>query len=487
VSNPEPEPTPPGLVSLAGDEFGSLYALDLAGEFAPLDTAPATFDLGGFLRHWQADIAPSLSSETLATVTAINTDLMDAYSAGYLPVDGVGGFFRWLFTEQGVTTITAAMVAGGALAGLIWQYAGEKGYLNPLVPLPLGVPVPTGPYLAPAPPAATVPWQPWSIPDFAAIFPPGPAPVTYPEAPPPASPTSPGGHIVKKALANVTPTTITTAGVDVEVAKAVSAAMAAETSVITQLVAQAIDQALGGLQPGQVKSALAGEANAITALRAAVGAVQTALTSGDVPAIKSSLASVTAAVDKLKAQMDLTEPSALDTKLNTLGDGLTQTQGVLGKTELAVLGLETTLNLMPTPEALTATGAAVTKLVSQMDLTEPSALDSHLNSVDSVAQDALRVAEDAEACCEAQTTNLQNALKDVGGSSVLSQLGKLAGLAFGLPFLLGIADTLLAIADMPAVIKATVWDAEVVSGYAQSAAGVVMADFDWAGGWANGG
>jgi hypothetical protein len=99
----------------------------------------------------------------------------------------------------------------------------------------------------------------------------------------------------------------------------------------------------------------------------------------------------------------------------------------------------------------------------------------------------LRVAEDAEACCEAQTTNLQNALKDVGGSSVLSQLGKLAGLAFGLPFLLGIADTLLAIADMPAVIKATVWDAEVVSGYAQSAAGVVMADFDWAGGWANGG
>jgi hypothetical protein len=128
----------------------------------------------------------------------------------------------------------------------------------------------------------------------------------------------------------------------------------------------------------------------------------------------------------------------------------------------------------------------VDKLVSQVDLSEPSALDSHVNVVDDVATNALRVAEDAEQCCEAQTGRLDNAVKDLGGASALTSLGKLVGAAFGLTFLLGLADTLLAVADMPAVIKATAWDAETVAGYATSAAQVVEADFDWAGGWDNG-
>jgi hypothetical protein len=218
-----------------------------------------------------------------------------------------------------------------------------------------------------------------------------------------------------------------------------------------------------------------------------VAAVQTALAADDVPTIKAGLATVTTEVDKLISQMDLSEPSALDSHANDIGKQVNalsadvSAQGInLGQIMADIPGLATVA-------ALGDTQGQVNKLISQMDLSEPSALDSHLNAVDATATDALRVAEDAEQCCEAQTTNLGNLQKNLGGSSGIGLLGKLAGLAFGLPFLLGLADTLLALADMPAVIKASAWDAEVVAGYAESAAGVIMADFDWAGGWNGGG
>jgi hypothetical protein len=458
---------------------GDFIAFDLADQFAPLLTASDTFDLGAYFANWEKALAPSLNEAELATITAINTELMNAVTGSYLTVDLIEPFWRWMYATQGVSTVSADMVSSGALAAQIFAFGAEHGLVNPLFTKPPAGPVPTEPYLAPAPPAANGPWHEWSIPDFPAIFPPAPAEVTFPKAPPAAVPTTPGGHIVKTALAGTTPSTVTMAGVDAEVAKAVSAAMQAETAALTKLVAQSVDQALGGLQPGQAKSLMQGTANAVAALRKAVAALQAAVKAGDLPGVQSDLAKVNAEVAKLISQLDLTEPSALDTKVNTQGDLLGKVGANLSQTELVVIGLETTLGLMPTPTELVSTGHAVTKLVSQMDLSEPSALDSHLNAVSNVANDALRVADDAEACCVTQTGNLSNLNKSLGGTSGLANLAKLAGLAFGLSFLAGIVDAVVAVFDLPAVFAATVDDVETLSGWADACATQAISDTSW--------
>ena len=501
MSDTQPDQGEGGMPFTSVTGAGDFVAFDLADQFAPLLSVSDDYDLGAYFTHWLEALAPSLSQTELDTLGAITDTIGSVTSHGLLYPSQLYGFFRWIWATQGVSTVSAAMVASGQLLIMLITYADSLGQIVSGVSTVPALPTPAPPTLASAPPAAsgpwepwvppdlaalfppapaaTVPWEPWSPPDFAAIFPPGPAEVTFPDAPPPADPTTPGGHVVKTALAGTTPTTVTMAGVDAEVAKAVSAAMQAETAALTKLVAQSVDQALGGLQPGQAKSQMQGTANSVSALKRAVAALQTAVATDNTAAIKADLAKVNTEVAKLISQLDLTEPSALDTHVNSIGDQANLTEANLAKTELAVIGIDTTLNLMPTPAELTATGAAVTKLISQMDLSEPSALDSHLNAVDATAQDALRVAEDAEACCEAQTGNLSNLQKDLGGASGLANLAKLAGLAFGLTFLAGIVDAVVAIFDLPAAVLGTVADVETLSGWADACATQAIADSGW--------
>jgi hypothetical protein len=107
-------------------------------------------------------------------------------------------------------------------------------------------------------------------------------------------------------------------------------------------------------------------------------------------------------------------------------------------------------------------------------------MSESLSTTASVAEDALRIAEDAEACCAAQTENLNNDVNDLGGPSALKSLGQLAGLAFGLTFLAGLVDTLVAVFDLPAAIFGTVADVGTISGYADKVANQVMANTSWA-------
>jgi hypothetical protein len=487
VSATEPEQTEGSEPFSSVTGSGDFLALDFSDAFAAFASMPNTESPEPYLADFVQTNMGQLNDTELATITDINTDLMSAWRAGYVQTSDIPEFFHWMFWSEGVATITPAMVADQSLMYFLYAFAVQKMYTNPVLSPPPDFGPAPAPYLVPAPPAANGPWEPLGVPDFAAIFPQAPASTTFPSSPPAPTPTTPGGHVVKTSLANVKPTTVTMAGVDAEIAKAISAAMQVETNLLTGLVAQAVDQALGGLQPGQAKSQMLGTANSVSALKRSVAALQADVASGAVGTIPADLATITAEVNKLISQMDLSEPSALDSHVNDIGNQVNalsadvSAQGInLGQIMADIPGLATVA-------ALGDTQGQVNKLISQMDLSEPSALDSHLNAVDATATDALRVAEDAEQCCEAQTGNLQNLQKNLGGSSGIGLLGKLAGLAFGLPFLLGLADTLLALADMPAVIKASAWDAEVVAGYAESAAGVIMADFDWAGGWNSGG
>ena len=96
-----------------------------------------------------------------------------------------------------------------------------------------------------------------------------------------------------------------------------------------------------------------------------------------------------------------------------------------------------------------------------------------------MAGNAERIATDAEQCCEAQTGNLSNLQKNLGGASGLANLAKLAGLAFGLSFLAGIVDAVVAVFDLPAVFAATVDDVETLSGWADKCAVQAISDTSW--------
>jgi len=457
-----------GLYDWETDD-GALSVFDLNDHYGQFAGATSPAELAQHLADWDAIERPYMSPASFATVTNIDTALMDAYSAGALEPSQWEGFFRWLWTGQGIAVITGTMAASGTVLALVLTYAQDQGTAGVFGALGAVLDNLTLPTFV-APPAST----PMAAPPLSdnqgnrSIFP-GPSPVAFPSPPAAPSPNTPGGHIVKTAVQTTTPVTITQAGVPPAVASAIGAAIQAETSKVTGMIASGIDEALGGLQPGQAKGQIAANAKNISTLRAAVKVLQADVGAIDLPAVQASVAAVVKEVDKLISQMDLTVSSALDTHINTVDtqlgtriDGIgTHVTQLVGQMDLTIpSALDTRVN---------GIGSEVDKLVSQMDLTVPSALDSHLNVVDDTATNALRIAQDAELCCEANSA-VTNPITEGGATpSLLKQLG---GLLLGASVLTAIVSTLGVVAAMfdgKLELAAIVSDTETVTGWVTSA------------------
>ena len=454
--------------SATGDGFLSTF--DVADFFGELTSATSPEELQSVLDEHLAIEKPFMSAADYATWDALDDAFFEAYSSGYLNPPDFPKFFSWLFYNQGITTIGLVAITSGALIGLIYAYAASHGNNTLGLEAAINPGQFTFPTFMPPPPAIAAPSPPLSDNQGnRSPFAPA-APVAFPNAPAPPSPDTPGGHIVKKALSTTQPVGITAAGVDQEIATAISAAMQAETSKITGIIAQSIDQALGGLQPGHAKAQIAANAKNISALKTAVINLQISVKADDVAAVKADLATVTTEVDKLISQMDLTVPSALDTRVNTIG------------TELQTDFSELTTK--------------VEKLISQMDLTVPSALDTQLNSVDAKATDALAMLalatpsaldtalngveasmtkvkadiDDLDECCS-ENSAVTNPIRAGGAtSSLLGQLGNVLKWAFGIGAVMSIVDTVATILDFPATFAATAADTEAIATWADSAA-----------------
>jgi len=137
------------------------------------------------------------------------------------------------------------------------------------------------------------------------------------------------------------------------------------------------------------------------------------------------------------------------------------------------------LPTLATTTALQDVQTEVTTTVEQLGATAPSVLGNELASTTAIAQDALRIAEDAEACCAAQTENLTNDENALGGKSSLQNLGKIAGWLFGLGVVAGLLDTVVAVFDLPAAFAATAGDAAAISKFADAVAVEVLANPSW--------
>ncbi len=427
-----------------------------------------------------------LSDEEAAANRAMWSVVQGGVDNGVLTPEQLPGFFRWLWADQGVVSVSAAFVASGALAGYLLRYAEAHGYSPPapenLPPLanlsPFAIGLEALIEQADAYPLPNL--SPYALgldaliaQSQATVLPVNPALTT-------------GQRATASGAAAVTPQQTTAPGLSQSAALAVQKAIGVATADMYRVMAKTFDLYLPGMHPGQVPASLSDLFTAAAVLERQVHALQlsakgltTTATKAELTGLETSLTELASEVAAVRAELDLHAPSALDTHVNVVDEAVTKNTSDIERIEKALEDLAGVAGVA-------SLATKVDKLVSQMDLTEPSALDTQVNAVDKVAQDAARVAEDAEQCCEATTGNLERALTNVGGQSALQALGNLVAKAFGVTFLLGLADTLLALADMPAVIKATAWDAETVAGYAETAAGIVEADFDWAGGWSGG-
>ena len=465
MSTTEPSQDQDGGLYDWEEDDGALSIFDLNDHYGQFAGATSPAELAQHLADWDTIEKPFMSEASYATVTSIDTALMQAYEAGALEPSQWSAFFRWLWTGQGIATVTGAMATGGVLLGLVDSWATAQGNDIPALEAALNPYQFTAPtFVAPPPDIVTPPPTLSDNQGNTNIFP-GPAPVQFPSPPAAPSPTTPGGHIVKTAVQTTTPVAITQEGLTPAEAAAIGAAIQAETSKLTGIIASTVDEALGGLQPGQAKGQIASNARNISALRRAVANLQVSVAADNTVDIKADVATLTTEVDKLISQLDLTEPSALDTHVNTVADTLgTQINGIgthvtqlVGQMDLTIpSALDTRVN---------GIGDQVTRLVGQLDLTIPSALDTHLNAVDATAADALRIAEDDALCCDANSAVTKPITEGGATPSLLKQLG---GLLLGASVLTAIVSTLGVVAAMfdgKLELAAIVSDTETVTGW----------------------
>lgn len=508
MSNPEPEPIEPIGPDFATAGVAGISTLYLYDTSALVAMAGSTTEADTVIDDIEASVTRIYDTDTAGNIVAVWNGVRAAIDDGDLTPQQVPQFFDWLRYTANTPVLTAGMVTAAAVAGLLVRFKESLGYDLGPTPLPGVATKPTAPVEPSTQPLPVTPAPPITPAPAPAPVPPAPAPAPSPvptPAPTPAPPPTPapavavpqpvttGQKVVVQAASGVQNQTISGGGFNQAQANTISEAVGIATITAYRVLAEVTDLMLPGMAPGQVTAKLTALANAVAGLKAQLAPLRTAVrdnggaaTGQQVAWLSQALEALTAQIGILDSQLAGTLPSQLLTDVDALKADAAGLAAQTAANTTAIGDLTKEVAGLAPLAALAPLTAEVGTLTNQVGMTAPSALGDALATTTAVANDAERIAKDAEQCCEAQTQNLANALSDVGGTGVLSNLGALAFKAFGLTFLLGLADTLLAIADMPAVIKATAWDAETVAGYANSAAGVAIADFNWTGGWASG-
>lgn len=415
--------------------FNGLPVLDLmqVADGIESDTAEeAMADVDVIIDRAAANSTPATADQVRAVLTLIKGGLSDGELS---PENGVWDFFRYLRYNLMTPVITTAAVTSGWLADKMLHYAEEKGYKPP-----------------------------------------------KPKAKPVAKPTTGvthGQRVVKSAATQVTPQYVTAPQLSKAEAASISKAIGIATADSARITAAAIDAMLPNLAPGQVTENLTELDQAATVLERQVTellkdlkAKAPAAVQGQVSGVSAALTTLETEVAKLTAQVGLTEPSALDSRVNEIGKQVESNTKAVDHLSKLVPDLATTA-------ALTAVTAKVAVTVEELGLKHASALDTALNGVESTISDLKRQVDDDDECCATNADNIASTIESLGGKSLLSSLGSLAGKAFEVLFVASLVDTVVTVLDWPAAVAGTVYSAEKISEWAAKSAQAASADVSW--------
>lgn len=472
-------------------------------EFSPIDVAMEEGGIGALtesnlydafsqvstLGDWTTEIENWLRAQSTnlgADVTSLMTDVQqvvtDSIDSGFMPYSAVGPFFRSLYWDYGVENVNLAMLNSGQLSSYMALYGLQQGYITqaPTSVNALSGPVPVT--LTPPTPSLGVPGTP---PTGAAPSPqplPKPAPVTYPTATPPATPSTPGGTVVKEYIKNVTVVQVQDKNLSADVNNAVSAAMQAETQIITQLIGSAVDQALGGLQPGQVKTALARLNQASRQVAAQLQAVvdiqnefPPAGTAAELAGIQLQLESLQATISELQTAIAAEVPADLPTLIANI-----EAQVKTNTSDIAeIVGTTVPLLASATQNLTSVVGGIDSKLTQDI---EPELATLKSETLANTTKLNLTTDDCLAALCDGEN-NVINPIKNGGATpSLLRQLGGLLGRAFEIGFLATLADVAVTVLDAKLSLAAVVSDTETLASWATDAASTAAGDLSWAGG-----
>ena len=238
-------------------DFFDLYDIALMGD--------PNFDIGTFTTQWLERLAGAeglngrlVSQPTLDNLAALTGQVNGMVEHGLL-YPSAPGFLRVDVHQRGCHHRDPGHGEHRPVHRLSAHLCRQAGQIVQGVSTLPSMPA-TAPSAYPsAPPVSATTWQPWSS-LFRHHFPGWPGPRHLPRRPAAGRPVHPGRPRGQKGPGRHLALHHHHVWRRCRVAKAVSAAMQAKTAALTKLVAQAVDQALGGLQPGQAKSQMLGTA-----------------------------------------------------------------------------------------------------------------------------------------------------------------------------------------------------------------------------------
>jgi hypothetical protein len=443
------------------DETGGISTLSLIEDATELWIAETMADFDqewtALVNELQADYPPQISTAFEAAVSPLKTAIDDGTIT---PAQG-GAFLRWLNYNKGVTSIVNDATTSATMTSYLAQWIVEQSGLVPTTPTP--APAPT-----PPPIVATSPAPPL-VPN------PAPAPVL-------PTPTQ-GQQVITKTVIEVVPQQVQATGSTGPTATQVQAAIGVAFADAMRAQAAAIDAMLPGLKPGQVPQAL-DQLNQATHVLEDQLAILRATTTGHAPASLSiQITALQAAMKALQSTAATLTSQMAETIPSGLSDDLGKVKTAQKTDETNIKALEDAIPGLAPLATVTALGSSVSALQRQMDLVDPSPLDSAVNAAQGAADGAATAAKDAQDCCDDAHAQLDDDENALGGKSALQKLGQLAGAAYGLLALIGFLETIEAIANLPIVLKAIITDTTTISGWAQTAASTIVADMSWADGF----
>ena len=502
MSDPQPDPVEPigpdfGVTSLG--EVSTLYLYDTSAQIA-LATTPA--EVANVFDDIEASVTRIYGPVQADEINGVWRGIEAAINDGDLTPGQIPGFFSYMRFNLGVPSLTAAAVTAAGIAGLILKYKLHLGYDLEPMPLPGTATVPTAPVQptvtpAPYPTPVPVPGGPAPVP---VPTPPVPVPISPPVVPPPvvtppspssSAPTAPapvavgqpqttGQKVVVQAATQLVNQSVTAPGLTPAEAKAISTAIGISVVDVYKVVAQVIDLMLPNLAPGQVPAALTDLFQATKVLESQLDPIISGIRDNGGMATGNQVTFLAEAIQGLVGQIGQLDSELQERAPSSLGTDLDTTKTAVAANTTAITGIEQVLPTLATTTALQGVQTEVTTTVEQLGMTAPSQLGSELGTTTAIAQDALRVAEDAEACCSAQTSRLDDDETQLGGKPNLPNLGKIAGWLFGLGFVATLLDTVVAVFDLPAAFAGTVDDVETLSSWADAAATQAISDTSWA-------
>lgn len=441
-----------------GVESGEISAVAVVDMLPTLDDVTTPEDLINEINAWLAEQQAVVAPDVYMAMQETVDPLTDAVNDGIVPPSQARYFWFWLAYSAGVTLVPAAGIYA-FVQGYVLKWAQQNGWAT-YGPNPQPTPAVQG-FIESANAAQPLPGA-------------ANLPATLPSP-------SAGQSAVGAAAREITPSTVPATGLSPTAAAQVQAAIGVAAADVLKAQAAIVDAFLPNMAPGQVPEALSQQNRAINALEAQMRQVRNGQWPRGFNGLSQAVGGALEALHGLSQEVGILAQQMATKADSGLEDAITAVKGEADATAATVATVVGTTVPFLEGELGTLTGQ-VNGLADTVNNTVTPEL-SQLETQVKANTDKLNLTDDEclEALCDA-INNVTDPIEE-GGSTpgLLKQLGSLLTRAVEIGALFELVEVLVTIANAKVAVSAIVSDTETITGWAESAAGVIESDFSLSG------